>query len=114
MKKQKRQPNTILNLYKRGYTAELGAIRTLRNQGYEVIRSAKSYGPADLVAVNHKEMRLIQVKSTKDPNPANFKKDIERLAQVKTPANCKKEIWIKEFKRAWHYHKIEDLLETKE
>jgi Holliday junction resolvase-like predicted endonuclease len=53
-----------------GASAERGLKHQLEAQGCLVIRSAGSRGPIDLVAVDGKKVRLIQVKRGKRAGPA--------------------------------------------
>jgi len=70
-------------------TQEIGARierevrKYLENMGYLVVRSARSKGPFDLWAVNDKELRLIQVKSSRYKiNPlTQFRDEIEKMRQ---------------------------------
>ncbi len=56
-----------MNRYRRGYRIELRVRDLLRKEGYLVLRSAGSKGPADLVAIGKNgEVRLIQVKRIKE------------------------------------------------
>jgi len=52
-----------LNNYKRGRNAEYVIKQKFEKEGYVVIRSAGSHGPADLIAARDHEIILIQVKT---------------------------------------------------
>ncbi len=75
--------------YERGRRLEYHARSDLRKQGFTVIRSAGSKGPADLVAINQKQVLLVQVKS---PGGV-LDSDIQKLQSVSAPANVRLEIW---------------------
>jgi len=57
----------------------------LKNQGYLVIRSAKSGSPFDLIAISESEILLIQAKSKK---PTGYVR--ENIAKIRVPSCCKK------------------------
>jgi len=49
--------------YSRGRTREYATMKTLRDEGWVVSRSAMSHGPVDVFAAKNGVVRLIQVKS---------------------------------------------------
>jgi len=94
------------NKYHIGYMAERRARHTLEGWGYNVLRSAGSKGPFDLIAFNRKEFVLIQIKVcpfSKMPAFGTLKRQIKEIA---APDNCEKQLWVWEKSRGWHYFKI--------
>jgi Holliday junction resolvase len=78
--------------YQRGYAAERVARKILEDDGYLVIRSAGSKGPADLIALNAREIILIQVKRNRPVSLAEQKRLIDLLHRI--PENARIEIWL--------------------
>lgn len=62
-------------------------------KGYLVIRSAGSRGPADLLAINSKEVVLIQCK--KERKKKNYMDDIAKLRSTPRAFFIRKELWVK-------------------
>jgi hypothetical protein len=78
--------------YTAGRRLEWAARNDLKKQGYLVIRSAGSKTPIDLVALNDREVIVIQVKkSADDVNAA-----IASLAALALPADVRREVWCRE------------------
>lgn len=76
--------------YIKGRYYESKTRKLLEKEGYSVVRSAGSKGPADLVAFNVEHFRLIQVKAGK----SSFGKEERRVfKKMETPKNCTKELW---------------------
>jgi len=93
--------------YTSGYLAELEIIHILRDAGYFATRSAGSHTVVDIFAVNKNEVKLIQSKKFGRKttiksyiNSKSLQKDIDRLRNLKSPANVSKEMWIK-WKGQW-------------
>lgn len=87
--------------YPKGTYYERKARKVLEEDEFYVVRSAGSKGIWDLVAINRKKVRLIQVKA--DSLPTKEEKKTMQLFQC--PTNTKKELWIYK-KRKWeviHY-----------
>lgn len=87
-------------LYERGYRGELKAVRLLQAADYWAERSHASRGTFDILATNHNETLLIQVKRSKTPYKsvraiyrANLD-DIKRMQAVPHPATTKVELWL--------------------
>jgi Holliday junction resolvase len=78
--------------YQRGYAAERVARKLLEDDGYLVIRSSSSKGPADLIAINACEIILIQVKRNRPVSLAEQKRLIDLLHRI--PANARIETWL--------------------
>lgn len=76
--------------YTNGRAMEYKARNDLTEQGYTVIRAAGSKGKIDLCAINHTEVRLIQVK-----NQRNIIKpeELKALQALNVPGNASVEIW---------------------
>ena len=92
-----------LALYKAGYRAELRARKTLEDWGYKVIRSAGSGGDFDLVGYDKVKFILVQVKLCPTGKIPTFNKEKNKLAKIQVPANCKKEFWVWERRKGFHY-----------
>ena len=78
--------------YQRGARLEYRARDALRAQGYAVMRSAGSHGPADLVALNAREVLLVQVKHAGQL----LRLALNALASLRTPPNTRKQVWVYE------------------
>ena len=61
-------------------------------RGYVVVRSAGSHGPADLVALNAREVLLVQVKHAGQ----SLRLALTALASVPTPPHTRKQVWVYE------------------
>lgn len=95
-----------LALYKTGYRAELRAKKILEGWGFKVVRSARSGGPFDLVGWNEVRFTLVQVKVCPTGKLPSFNRLKKKLAKIPVPANCKKELWIWERRKGFHYMPI--------
>jgi len=84
--------------YIKGRSSEYLAKKELEKNGWAVFRTAGSKSEADLIAIDLNQIKLIQVKSTnkKRIRQKMYEKDIEKLAALWVPPNCKKELWIKQ------------------
>lgn len=92
---------------KLGARKEREAKKELESQGYYVTKSGGSLGVFDLLAVNDKIGRAIQVKSTRiNLKLKNYKKDVKQMREVQLPGNFKKEIWIWYYMKGWEKHEI--------
>lgn len=81
----------------KGRRAEYKTIKLLTSQGYVCTRSAASKGIADIIAIRHDEVRLVQVKS----NWPATKEERLRFSILSAPACVRKYIyqwmdWAKE------------------
>lgn len=81
----------------KGNQEEQRTIERLKKYGYYVIKSASSLGVFDMIAINSKEVRFIQVKYTKDPKK-KFKTVIEEIENFESPPFVFKELWV------WYPH----------
>ncbi len=81
-----------MNLYRKGYRAELKLVKMLKRDGrfHTVLRSAGSRSPFDVVAIGRSRMLLCQVKTGK----GSFKKERRRVRQLRVPRCVKKQIRI--------------------
>jgi len=77
-------------VYAKGHRRELIARKILEAQGYNVIRSAGSHGPWDLVAYKDREIRFIQIKSSR-PGPASREKILQGPSG---PLDVSREVWV--------------------
>ena len=83
--------------YQSGVRYERETLKYLRALGYLATRTAGSHGVADIWAMNHSHVRLIQVKYTKDTKK-NMTSVINKVSDefnaIPTPKNVYKELWI--------------------
>jgi Holliday junction resolvase-like predicted endonuclease len=87
--------------YTRGRDSEYRAQRDLEAEGYTTFRTAGSHGEADIIALNDKEIRLIQIK-TYQKRATGYGDDIAHLADLVTPPNASRELWIRKVgQRGW-------------
>jgi hypothetical protein len=78
--------------YTAGRRLEWLAREDLRQQGYMVIRSAGSKTPIDLIAMNDREVLVIQVKKSAEDVQAA----IAALAGLALPAGVRREVWARD------------------
>lgn len=97
---------TKIALYKAGYRAEKKARKILEEWGFLVIRSAKSGGPFDLVGFDKSKFILVQVKLAPFGKPASYNKTKKEIAAIQVPLNCRKELWVYERRRGFHFFPI--------
>jgi Holliday junction resolvase-like predicted endonuclease len=87
--------------YTRGRDSEYRAQRDLEAEGYTTYRTAGSHGEVDVIAINAKEIRLVQTKSFQK-RPDDYGKDIVQLADLVAPPNASRELWIRKVgQRGW-------------
>ena len=81
-----------MNLYRRGYKAELGLMKLLRQRKefHTVLRSAGSRSSFDVVAIGKTRILLCQVKTGK----GSFKAERERLKLLQVPRSISKQLRI--------------------
>ena len=81
-----------MNLYRRGYKAELELMHLLRQRKefHTVLRSAGSRSPFDVVAIGPTRILLCQVKTGK----GSFKAERERLRLLQVPRCVRKQLRI--------------------
>jgi len=82
--------------YQFGAEVERRARDRLRRLGYAVIRSSGSHGAADLVALGHRDLLLVQVRAgDRVPGPAERAEALSALATIPTPegATVRRELW---------------------
>jgi hypothetical protein len=81
-----------MSSYSKGRDAEYEVETILMRQGYDVVRSAGSKGPVDLVALSRTTVKLIQVKYNCAATPV----DKEALCFFKGPTgHTEREIWTR-------------------
>lgn len=91
----------MVTRYERGRDNEYRAQRDLTAEGYTTLRAAGSHGPADVIAWNADHIRFIQIKSY-DQRQTDYGNDIAKLADLITPPNASRELWIrKKGTRGW-------------
>ena len=91
------------SLYKVGYRAELRAEKILDSWGFTVVRSAGSKGPFDLVAFDAAKVMLVSVKVCPTGKVPKYPPEKRRILAVPAPANSKKEVWVWERRKGFHY-----------
>ena len=79
-----------MNTKAKGSKRELKSMRLLEAAGYSVTKSGASLGLWDLVAVSATDFILVQVKSNRQPPPA----EREQLEEFRCPPNCRKLIHV--------------------
>lgn len=62
-------------------------------RGYQVIRSAGSKSPVDLIAIDHKEVIFVQCK--KELKKKNYMDDLAALRGLPRAFWIRKELWVK-------------------
>lgn len=92
-----------INLKVRGTRFEWKARDELRKAGYLVVRSAGSLGAFDLIAINEKEIRLLQIKATNAATPLSglYHSEMDELAKVTHPPNATIEFWCWRRRDGW-------------
>lgn len=88
-------------------------IDDLNTAGWWCLRSAGSRGPVDVFAFNAQEIRIIQVKSTRDPLASSalgmFATAIEQLRTMPKPPALSRWLYIKLLRHEWVYLNIDEL-----
>ncbi len=72
--------------YSKGRQYEYRTIKSLKDQGFNCIRSAGSHGPFDIVAWNEDVIYFIQVKVGVKPT----RKEIDEILNIPVPMNAVK------------------------
>ena len=90
--------------YATGYRAEREAFKMLEQDGYIAFRSAGSHGPFDIIGIGSVDIRLIQLKVISFNEKRIFKKTRQEIKSLVCPFSCKKELWVYEKHRGWHYY----------
>jgi len=83
--------------YAYGAEVERRARDRLRRIGYHVTRSAASRQAADLVAIGHDDLFLVQVRAgDRRPSEAEREQALQALAEIPTPegATVRRELWF--------------------
>lgn len=75
--------------YTQGRQIEYKIVNYYKNKGYYACRTAGSHGPFDVIAMNDKEVVLIQAKSWRNKLP-DFQEEKKKLADLLTPKNVRK------------------------
>jgi len=81
--------------YIRGRNAEYLVVKELASLGYHTGRTPGSKGLFDVIAFNKEELRLIQVKRTKDNSYHFPSKELKAIKDLYVPNNTRKELWIR-------------------
>ena len=79
-----------IRIYEKGIRFERRCKKKLELEGYTVIRSAGSHGPFDLVAFNHHDIRLIQVKG----HTTLGSKELDYIKSIECPPFVRKCIYL--------------------
>lgn len=70
-KRPKRHPRSR---YAKGRRLEYAAKRALESRGYQVMRTAGSHGPWDLIGVSKELVLFVQVKANRPPSEAEWQR----------------------------------------
>jgi len=89
--------------YLAGYRAERKAREILEGWKFLVIRSAKSGGPFDLIGIRAADMIGLQIKCVPFNKVPKVEKLKAELSNIPSPANFRKEIWVWERRRGFHF-----------
>ena len=92
----------MANHYASGARLERLVKLELEAKGYHVTRSAGSHGAIDLVAINARRIRLIQVKAKGAVRPS----DLRALRRLKAPPICTREIWERQRGGTWRVRPV--------
>ena len=76
--------------YRRGYERERKTVSILEKAGYYCVRAGGSKGLFDVVAIGPKDIKLIQVKNNRAPNPV----EMEAIEEFDSPPFATKEVWV--------------------
>jgi len=79
-----------MNTKAKGSKQERRSMKLLESAGYSVTKSGASLGLWDLVAISRTDFVVIQVKSNRQPPPA----EREQLEEFRCPSNCRKLIHV--------------------
>jgi Holliday junction resolvase len=92
-----------MNLYRRGYRAELALVKLLRSskEFHTVFRSAGSRSPFDVIAIGKSRILLCQVKTGK----GRFNGERKKLQKVPVPRCARKQLW-RYRSRVWEIFEI--------
>ena len=82
-------------------------IRLFEGKGYGCLRSGGSRGPADVMRLCSKEVRLIQVKSTKQPLESHgaltvITDGIQEIQQMAHPPNSSRWLYVRKLRVGWY------------
>lgn len=92
--------------YQVGYYYERKCQKELEEKGYNTFRTAGSHSVLDVLAMKKKELRLIQVKSTKSKSRNYAKEELEMKMWTNHPISnpffkVNKELWVWRFRKGW-------------
>jgi Holliday junction resolvase len=90
--------------YVTGYRAEREAKKMLEEEGYYVMASRGSHGIFDLAAFSNKDTRLISLKVIGFGERRVFKDHQTEIRTVPVCPFVRKELWVYEKRRGWHYY----------
>jgi Holliday junction resolvase len=81
-----------MNLYRRGYRAELALVKLLKQQNefHTVIRSAGSRSHFDVIAIGQSRILLCQVKTGK----GRFTREYLKLKELPVPECAVIQVWV--------------------
>ncbi len=90
----------------RGTRRELAAISHLEKQGYIVLRSAASEGPADFVAFGPSNIKVVQVKSRAQGGiyPSEIVRAKEELEDMPRLPGVSYEVWC--YRKVGYYWRL--------
>jgi len=88
--------------YRKGVVIEREVVHQLKELGYLALRVAASKGPFDVIAVNKKEIKLVQVRTGKPPTRA----EMAVLRDIPAPSCVVKEVWVRNRGRKGDFRRI--------
>lgn len=91
----------------RGSRAERRAKKELEAQGYLVVKSGRSLGIFDLIAIGKSDILLLQIKRRKEKRGmSKYQKDIVAIKKFECPSLCKKMMWIWQERKGWEKYEF--------
>ncbi len=87
--------------YRKGFLAELKALKELEAQGYVAARTTGSRSPFDVVAVGPQGVRLVQVKRTRSNPARSLQEARQEQEKVPRPPGVTREVWVWQARRGW-------------
>ena len=83
--------------------AKLRAIEILHSKGYWVIKNANINHAVDLVGLKENDLIFIKVIMRPKGKPMIATKELKRMKNAKAPKIVKKELWLLERGRGFHF-----------
>ena len=92
--------------YQVSYRAVRKAVEILKGWNFSIIRTGKTGGIFDLVGIRASDMIGIRVKSCPINKVPSLEEEKKELKNIEAPANFRKELWIYERRRGFHFISI--------